>query len=269
MSAAIVMLPMVPVATTAASGTAAGAASNTLKDYMGMFWQSPGTSAQIEYDMGADVVVDTMALLALAGAGSGTLSILYATAAQGNAFGSVGNGVGQFNSLPVGPAYAGANALASGRQAALWIGNPAAPITARWFRVNISGADSGLCRFSRFAIGRRLTLSRNYVFGAQFGIVDFGSTKFSNRGTIIRRRGPKLRTTALRFPYIYKDEYQASVAPLVELAGSDSPILLVIEPDPNAYRTRDIYFGTKTGEQVVTRRNAKTFEWQANLTSLF
>jgi hypothetical protein len=267
MSNGFVMLPLIPAAVSAPSGTAAGNAGLTVLDYMGLFWQSPGTIAQAQYDMGGNVSVDTVALLNLAGAPAGSFDIHYATAAQGAVMSSVGTGLNQFQVITVGNAYAGANALANGRQAGLWVGS--SPIVARHFRVHLTGVTSGQCRFSRFVIGKRLTLSRNFSFGGQLGVRDFSRIDFSNRATLLRRRAPKLRTCSLTFPHVERFEVEEQVQPLIEMGGNDSAVLLVTDPDAHPMRTRRMYFGPMVGNLGLVQRNARGWQWQAELVSVF
>lgn len=270
MSTAWIVSPLPIISAAGASGTAAGQASHVAvgeaADKMGMFWRSPGTIAQIQLDMGSDQMIDTVAMLAVYGAPAGIFSIFYATAAQGNAFGSVGTGAGQFQVISVGTAYAGENALVSGRQASLWGGSA---FTARYVTLNISNVASGEFQFSRAVIGRRLPIVRNFSFGAAFGVRDFSTVDFSTRGALLRRSSTKLRTIGLSFPTVYKDELESHFAPFNETAGIDRSVLVVTDPDPHPMRTRRIFFGPMIGDIGAIWRSTAGFECRTNLVSLF
>ena len=272
MSNALIMAPMAPVAATAISGTAAGSAANCAlgeaADFFGMQWRSTGTTASIKLDMGANVAVDTLAILGASGAPSATWSLYYATAAQGAAMsGGVGTGANQYQQIDLGSFYAGANALASGAQAGLWIG--ASAVTARHFQINVASVSDGAFAVSRVAIGQRLRLERNFDYGAAFAVRDFSSVEYSNRAVLLRRQGKRLRAVGLSFENAYRDEVEAQIHPLIEQVGNDHPILLVIDPDAHAMRTRRIYFGHLEGDLGTIWRNAKGWQWRADLVSLF
>jgi hypothetical protein len=265
MSNAIIMRPLVPTGYATVRGTAAGALVNVGNDYAGLTWSGTVSAgnADIRVDMGADVTIDTIALFGIAGitGGSPLIQIYVNTAAQGP-------GAGGGWAANISP-FAGANALPNGKQAALWlaptVGGP--PASRYW---TFTGLDVGAAfTIGRIALGRRIALARNFAFGGAFGVRDFGRLDFSNRAVMIRRRGPKLRTVGLTFPHVYKDEAEATVAPLIEMAGIDTPLLLVTDPDANAMRTRRMYFGQLSGDLGLVQRTAAGWQWQANMTSLF
>lgn len=266
MSNAIIMQPLPMASYASVRGTAAGVLANVGNDYAGLTWSGivdGSNNADIRIDLGADTVIDTIALFGLAGiTGGGALIQIYAnTAAQGP---GAGGGWAQ-NFSP----FAGANALPNGKQAGIWtaptVGGPPA---SRYWTLTGLGVGSAFT-IGRIAMGRRIALARNFAFGGSFGVRDFGRLDFSNRAVMIRRRGPKLRTVGLTFPHVYKDEVENTVAPLIELAGIDSPLLLVTDLDANVNRSRRMYFGMLGGDLNVIQRNAAGWQWQANLTSLF
>jgi len=267
MSNALIMRPLpisgVTIDTLTAAGVIAHVGQEPGADYMGLFWRGQGTAVRFFVDLGSDQIIDTIAMLCVAGADSATWSMQYNTNANGTNW-TTPSGTASFGAV-----NAGANALANGRQAALWCGDAAAPITARYLRIIISGATTDSFQLSRIVIGRRWVPARNFSFGAAFGVRSFGSVSYSDRANLLRRRGPHLRVVGLTYPNLYRDEVEATVQPLLELAADDVPLLLVTDPDAHAMRTRRIYFGHLEGDLGTVWRNARAWEFRANLVSLF
>jgi hypothetical protein len=188
MSNAIIMQPVNVAAYGSQVGTVAGVPSNAGNDYFGVTWSgivNVSGNADIWVDLGSDQVIDTIAILGIRDVTGGAplFQLGVSTAAQGLA------GVGTYYS-PTYPLYAGANALASGRQAMLWTA-PAAggPPASRYWQVVAQSLGAGF-RISRIILGRRIALARNFSFGAPIGVRSFGSVGFSNRGALLRRKAP-------------------------------------------------------------------------------
>lgn len=259
------MLRPLPIASATSSALTIGAAGYIANDYAGIV--AGGTAGQalvLTVDMGADVAVDTIMMFGIEGAIDGTQQWQIATAAQGAFTGAYWTGAAE-------PLFAGTNKLVNGRGVSLWQA-PAAlppPASARYFRVTIAPSTGVVVKVARMVVGKRLTLERNFAFGGNQGVRDFGSLDFSDRANLLRRRGPKLRTIGLSFPNAYKDEVEAAIAPLVEYLGNTDCVALCTDPAEHAMRQRRCYFGPLLGDLSMTWRNATGWEWRANLVSLF
>jgi hypothetical protein len=262
-SNAIIVKPL-GLGTVTASSTAAGYdAANVASDYLGVVWKSATGAAtrSITLDLGSDVALDFAALLGCTGAtGSWTLTVEAATAAQGPSFPG-----GSFNSGAL-AFLAGATMPESGRGIGWW--SNTTPVTGRYWRFTIGGLASAAATVARIVIGRKLSLERNYVFGAAFGVRDFGSVDFSQRGVLLRRRSVKLPVIGISFANAYRDEVETAIMPLVQQVGGTEPIFLCTDPAADALRQKRCYFGPVTGELGVIQRGATAFEWKVNLASL-
>lgn len=242
--------------------TAVGAPGNVTLDYAGIIWRSVNTAfPNIYIDLGADTVVDTVMLFGLAGGiAAGTVQVYASTAAEGT-----GSGYARANGG--GDLLAGSAMPESGFGTGL-IALPSAWPAVRYLRIEI-GQTASYIQVSRVVINKRIALSRNFGFGAGFGVRDLGSLDFSARGVLLRRRAAKLRTTALTFSNARKDEVEAAVKPLLEQIGNTECVALVMDPDANAQRQNRCYFGPLVGDLGVIWRNAAAWEAKVNVVSLF
>lgn len=264
MANAFLLKPLPATGIAVYSTVQGGQQAYTLNDYAGVTLQlacDNGSTALMFYDLGADTLIDTVMVF---GVGlfpaAGSFVISYATTAQGPFTGSfTGEG---------GVPFAGSAAMSSGKGVSLWLG--AAPVTARYVALNYTAPGAGYAvRLSRVVIGRRFQPQRNFSFGAGFGVRDLGSLDFSRRGVLLRTRGAHLRTTAISFSSLRKDEVEATVKPLLEYLGNTEMVALVTDPVADAQRQNRCYFGPLVGDLGVTWRNAAAWENKANLVSIF
>lgn len=263
MTNAVIFQPL-PIVATAASTAAPGHSSDYVgNDYMGVTWQSGAeVNPSLSVDFGGNMPIDIALLMGCTGATSAwDLSALAATAAQGATFpgGSHADGPSDF--------LAGSEMLPSGRGVALWMPS-APPAQTRHLRFIIAQGGTDPVTVARVAAGKRLTLARNFSFGAAFGTRDLGGVDFSRRGVLLRQRGARLRTVGLTFSSIHKDELEAAILPLQDFAGNTDPIAIITDPEPHAMRQRRVYFGFLVGDLNAIWRVADGFEWRANLVSL-
>lgn len=251
--------------TVTASSTAAGyQPSYVMNDYAGVIWKSAaGPSADLVIDLGSDIVCDSLLLFGCDGAtAAATLQVTAATAAQGAGFASTSY---------AGPAVAllaGSVMPVNGRGVGLWQA-PAAIPASRYWRLRLAGLAGGQAAIARVVLGKRIQLERNYSNGGSFGVRDLGSLDFSPRGVLLRRRAAKLRTLALTFANIRKDEVEAATKPLLERIGNTEMIGLVVDPAEDSQRQNRCYFGPLVGDLAQTRRNAAAWESKTNLVSIF
>lgn len=262
MSNALIVKPLTGVAT--ASATAVGAAANVLNDYAGVIWRSPGTTdAYLRIDFGADVAFDTVMLFGLQGPPAGALlDIKIATDAQGPF-------TGAFYTAPQVSVWAGTVRQSNGLGVTLWQAPAGAPAAARYIQIRVISLAGAFVQVARAVIGKRLALARNYSIGGAFGVRDLGTTDFGVLGTLLRRRGAKLRSIGIVYDSIYRDEVEAQVQPLIELAGASEPVALVTDADAHGNRERRAYFGPMVGDLGTVQRLANCWNWQASLVDLF
>lgn len=271
MSNAILMRPLTPQSYSA-HGTAAGySPDNVGRENMGVVWQGSSASTNwLMLDMGADVSADWIAMMNVSGVTGGNVEIRAATAAQGSAMsGGVGAGANQYQSALV-PTNAGTSGLANGRRAAIWLAD-AGTFTGqyRYWRVSVAAGGGFQWQIGRLCIGRRIQLERNFSFGGAFGVRDFSSVDFSSRGVFLRRSAAKLRTIGIRFPHVRRDEIEAKIQPLIELAGNDQCLTLLTDPDPHAQIEKRLHHGPLVGDLGAIWRNAKAWEWGCDMVSLY
>jgi hypothetical protein len=255
-----------PIVAAAASSMSAGHLPLYVgNDHAGIVWESNAeASPWVRVDLGADTSIDTIALFGLAGFTAGnTLTIQTATAAQGSGFGA--GAFTAFTAAPT-PVLAGSVMPEGGKGIGLF--SIEAPVTARYVKILFSGLSAAV-QLARCAIGARLPLERNFGFGGNFGVRDLGSVDFSARGVLLRRFGTIMRTVALTFSNIHKDEVQAYTKPLLKRLGNTRTVALIVDPSADAYRQDTCYFGFLVGDLGHVQRNAVGWEAKFNVVSIF
>ncbi|MCZ4340570.1 hypothetical protein O4H52_03055 [Sphingomonadaceae bacterium G21617-S1] len=265
MSNALIVKPS-DIASVTASGTASGYDPAYVgNDHMGVVWKSDvGASKSFTVDLGADVLCDTAMLLGCTGATSGwTLKVDANTAAYGASFTTP-----QWSGATL-PFLAGAEMPVNGRGNALWQAPVSPPPASRYWRFTIAGmGGGGQAVVARLVLGPNLLLERNFSYGAQFGVKDFGSIKFSRRGVMLRQRGSKLRSLNMSLNTVRKNEIEALVLPLLERIGNTEGLAILTDPDAHAMRQRRMYFGPLIGDLLTIMRTADGYSAGLNLLSL-
>lgn len=252
-----------------ASNTATNySATNLGVDRMGPSWRSNSgaSSRTLTVDMGADVAIDTIALFGIAGAGTPPdgawqWKVDLATAAQGGFGGSFW--AGSTETLLAGTALP-----VSGKGKALWQAPAGAPAAARHVRITLSSLGSAAIQASRLCIGTKIQPTRNFSYGAAYGVRPLGSLDFSPRGVLMRRAGAKLRGVGLTFNHVYRDELEERMQRLFEEVGNDRPLVLVTDPDAHAQRQNRMYFGFLNGNLGSVHRRPGGFSCDVNLVAL-
>ena len=270
------ILPPLAMPSIAVSSVAIGAGEYMGNDYAGIIWRSAaGDSVDIAVDLGSDRPLDALMLFGVDGTVivAATLEVRLATAAQGPNFSgqsvTTGAGAGNFWAAPAQPLLAG-DRLVSGTGVAIASWDAPAPVAARYILLRIAGMTAaGSVQISRIVAGKRIQLTRNFGYGAAFGIRDLGSLDFTRRGVLQRSRGKKLRTVGLTFSNIYKDEVEAVTQPLLERIGNTEMVALLTDPGTSDHRQNRSYFGPLVGELSHTWRKAALFEAKANMVSIF
>lgn len=260
------ILPPLPIAAavTTVGTLQLGAPDHVLNDYAGVVCQlacDSANAASFTLDLGRDQVIDTvMAFGVELFPGNGSLAVQYATSAQGPFTGAYGT--------LAGAAFAGSVPMTSGKGVSLCAAD--APVTARYVRLVYTATIGGRAvRLSRVVIGQRIVLARNYGYGGTFGVRDLGQLDYSRRGVLMRNRGAKLRTAALTFSNVMRDELEASMRPLLERIGNTEMVAIVTNPEADAQRQNRCYFGALVGDLGHSQRNAVAWEAKINLASRF
>jgi hypothetical protein len=262
MANAELILPLaLPVMTLSALGTAAGYdIAYVGEEQAGVVYKSAGgvATGYIQLDFGADVSVTRLMLFGITGAPTNaTIKVYSSTNAQGATY------VTQTAAVPL---YAGSNRLVNGAGVAYL------PITApasRYWRIEFGALASAQVQIGRLVMGQHLALTRNFKFGGEFGVRSFAVADFSARGIWYRRKGKKLRTVGISFPATERFEIEQQVLPFLEQVGDDIPVALITDPAANAMIERRCYYGPIIGSPPATWRNARNWEWRADMVSLY
>lgn len=260
MSNSIVLKPLEWVSISASSTDAGHSANYVGNDHMGVVWKSGSgaQSQQLSIDMGSNVAIDTAILLGCTGATSGwTLGVSAETSG-----GSIWTGA----TLPF---LAGDAMPVSGRGKSLWLApSNSAPPPSRYWRFLIGGLNNGPATAARLVVGKRISLSRNIIFGAEFGVRDLGNIDFSRRGVILRQDGMKLRTVNVTYPAVTRAEVESYVHPLLNEIGNTGSVAFILDPDEDPQRQNRIWYGPMIGDLGTVWSTPCGFEWRANIVDL-
>lgn len=271
MSNAFLMRPM-PWAGITASNTASGFATGNLAPWpvprMGRVWRSDTGSAtrNLVIDLGADQPIDTIALFGIGNANgvpstSWNWSVALATEAQGSFGGAFWQGA-------ITPLLAGSVLPVSGRGKALWLAPAGAPATARYIALNFIDLSGAAIQISMVTIGKRFQPSRNYSYGAAFGVRDLGQIDYSPRGVVLRRPGVKLRGIGLTFSAIRRDELEDTLQRLFERVGNTDPVVLVTDPDAHMHRQNRMGIGHFSGNLGSIHRQPGAYQAEVNFVAV-
>lgn len=244
--------------TVTAEGSAAGTSPGNLNNnWMGVVHRGTATTtgAAIASDLSGAAAVDVIALLSASAAVSSISNIAGGTTAgSGDVYNS---GTLTFP--------AGAIVPTSGRQNFLHLLSSAA--IARHWTVNFGTLAGAPFEAGRWVLGTRYQPSRNFSFGAAFGVTDRGGGDFNPQGVWLPKPGVIQRTIGLSFVSTTKAEAEQLLQPLLERVGNGKHVLLVTNPDADAQRQRRMYFGPFVGNLETLWRVADGWEWRANLVS--
>lgn len=245
-----------------------GSPDNVRNDFGGVILElgtdyGGGNGGAVGIDLGSDVLFDTVLVFGVnIIPGGSQFRVDWATAAQGDF-------TGAFTAGELVHAFAGDPGVSPGGRSITMSALPA-PVLARYLHLSYFSSIPGVpVQMARVVVGRRIELERNFSFGAGFGVKDLGSLEFSRRGVLLRNRGAKLRTTALSFSSIRKDEVEQLTRPLLEQIGNTECVALVTDPAPDAQRQNRCYFGPLVGDLSQTWRRAGAWEAKINMVSIF
>jgi len=239
-------------------------ASNVGDDRMGLVWQSEATGSTqwLVLDLGEDLPVNTITLHGLTGAqDTWQWAVELATDAQGAFTGSYWAGSAE-------DLLAGAAMPVSGRGRAVWLAPDDAPASVRYVRLAFSALSDAAVEIGRVCIGQRITLGRNFTYGAVKSIRPLGSVGFSTRGVLLRRRGAKLRGVGVSCDAVTRAEVEASVMPLYERVGNDEAVVLCLDPDADDQLQNRIWLGFLQGDLGSVFQGFNRFTCQFNVLAI-
>ena len=195
----------------------------------------------IDFDFGADVSIDTVAVLfsnlSLAG---GTWQLNGATAAQGAAYLNTGPSIFMTDAFGVTPT------TNASRRHAVWAG---ALRTLRYLRVRLADTAASaerLVRIGNIVIGSRLPLTWNFELGSGRKIEDQSITRTLPGGETAFERGGRTPLFRATWSNITDAEMRAVYSLLLDL-GTSAPLLIVEDPDATAGQNERIHYGLLTG----------------------
>ena len=266
MANGLIVRPL-PMEAVSPSHVAAGfPGANLANDYAGVIWRSSVIESYLNIliDLGSDQRIDTAMLFGCQGMpANAVLQVFGATAAQGSSFATYSyNSAGE-------PFWAGTAMPTSGRGVSLWHDRAARTTPCRYWLLQLTGVAGLQISAARVVIGAALTLERNFGNGGATGVRDLGSLDYSARGVMLRRRAARLRTLALTFSSIRKDELEAQVSPLLEYVGNTELVAIVTDPAVDPQRQNRCWLGPLVGDLSAVRRNAAAYETKIALVSNF
>lgn len=256
--------PLVPTAVTASNTAAGYSAANVLNDYGGVVWKTDTGAATrtLTFDFGTSTPMpDAVLFFGCTGAVTAwTLTVEAADSADFLTNYWSGGAAAQF--------LAGSTMPSHGRGVGLW--TTAAPPASgrRYWRFTFGSLASAAVTVARIMLGTRLTLERNFDFGAAFGVRDLGSADWSAQGNLLRRRAARLRTLGVSFSNVRKDEVVAKIQPLIELSAGQEAIAIVTDPTADADRMLRCWGGIMVGDMGTVQRTAAGWAWRVNLVDL-
>lgn len=139
---------------------------------------------------------------------------------------------------------------------------------ASWFRIDIGG-HTGDFEAAGLVMGKKIQPARFYDRDFEYGIEDLGSLDIARNGVSGETPGLVLRTLLFRFSWMTKAEFETEFRPMIEALASRKPSFWCFNPEANAYRQNETYFGY-FGRPPFARGGAKpqTFTVEFQIRSL-
>jgi hypothetical protein len=115
-------------------------------------------------------------------------------------------------------------------------------VNARWWRIDIGG-HTGDFEAAKLVMGKRVTPTRYYDTGFEFGVEDLGDIEFGRWGVPEETSGLIFRRLAFKLSWLSTVEYETQFRPMVEKLGKRGVVYWCFDPQANAYRQAKTYFG--------------------------
>jgi hypothetical protein len=199
----------------------------------------------IDFDLGADMQIDTIAVLFTNLQPGAAWQLSAATQAQGAAYLATvpANFVStSFGVLPINT---------PSRQHGIWAGSA---ITMRFLRINLVAPASNerVLRIGNIVIGARVPLAWNFELGSGRKIEDQSIIRTLPGGETSAERGGRTPLFRATWSNIADTEMRAIYALLLDL-GTSAPLLIVEDPDLTAGLNERIHYGLLTGLDFTER----------------
>lgn len=115
-------------------------------------------------------------------------------------------------------------------------------VNARWWRIDIAG-HTGDFEAATIVIGKKVSPTRYYDTGFEFGIEDLGSIDWSASGVATIEPGFVQRTLGFRLGWLNAAEFEAGFRPLIERTGKNGMVYCCFDPQANTARQDKTYLG--------------------------
>ena len=203
--------------------------------HIGMTWRSNGNaSVWIRGDFGQNRLVDFVSLLQANALPATTIRVrLGTTQAQVDGTAPYDSGTAAF----INPAISREDGLYHSHL------EIAAPVTARWWRIDIGG-HTGDFEAANLILGQKITAGRYYDKNFEFGVEDLGEIDYGRWGVPEEDEGLIFRSLTFKLPWVVQAEFESGWRPLIEKVGKRKPVLICFDPQASAYRQSKTYFGT-------------------------
>jgi hypothetical protein len=204
-------------------------------DAIGMVWRSNGTSnLWVRGDLGSAKAIDFISVIH-ANALSGTTIRVRLGDNQAAVDGSSASYDSE--ALPfISPSATRADGLYSSH-----LELPSAE-TRRWWRIDIGG-HSGDFEAATLVLGKRITPSRYYSAGFEFGVKDLGSSELTRWGIPDQAPGLIFRTLRFKLGWIEDAEYENEIRLFDEAVGRRQVVFACFDPIESIYRQNKSYLG--------------------------
>jgi len=114
--------------------------------------------------------------------------------------------------------------------------------TKRWWRIDIGG-HTGNFEAAKLVMGQKITPSRYYSSGYEFGEEDQGDISFGRWGVNDIAAGIMMRSLKFELGWIDEAEFETKFRPLAAKLGKRNVALWCFDPTTNTYRQARTYFG--------------------------
>lgn len=182
-------------------------------------WRADSATASLTLDLGADVELDTVALLGITGSAGKTIRLRISTEAGGATSGDV---------TDTGALADGATQFAQAYGSFVHL--EAAPVTARYVRFDIEDTGAGRVEAGRLVVGLREALDYNFAPGSQFDWVDPSPVARSRGGQSLVWERARYRVAVLTIGWVTDDQRWGLFERLGRDTGRHADVLLCLDP---------------------------------------
>lgn len=220
---------------TASSQIAAAPVDNLQRMQPTDVWQSTGTTAYVEIDLGSTQSINLFALLFTNCTSSATWRVR-AASSQANLISAPG-----YDSSTV--IFSPWSTASDRRHGFRFL---TVPVTQRWVRFDItdSGNQDGYIAAGRLYVANAYQPARNYEYGARHGFKDLSGSDRSSGGQRIVHEQPIIPMIDLSIVCNDRDEFYANTHRIQQLRGGSKDILIILDPDDTTNGHEGILYGT-------------------------